>query len=400
MTPLPTIVSQVDTWSTVEAIIEAALDMPPAQRDLFLSRHCRDRPALLQQCRDLLEEDDASPLNSFIDMEGTEAVRAGMAALVDNYRLGGKIGSGGSAQVYYARCRKSGAPVALKLLKPTQSNPLQRRHLLREEMMLARIQHPNVVRLWDAGPLPNGCHYLATEYVNGHDILEYCNQNRLDRHQRLRLFRKLCDVVNDCHQQHIIHLDLKPANILVTTDGVLKLIDFGLAQWNPYRGFWIADQPAMLTAEYASPELLAGRSFNHQSDVYALGVLLYEMLTGIHPFEGIAPHDLIQNRDEQTVLTPSTSMRLLRISAAGRNRLKKLAAERNVADAFIPDMIDARLDRVVMNAMHADPSQRTNSCSKLSQDILRYLLGFSTPNTRDRFWQQTLRWLRRFDLAA
>lgn len=400
MTPLPARLDGPDTWSTIEAIIEATLDMPPAQRDWFLNHHCRDRPALLQQCKDLLDEDNASPLNSFIDMEGTEAVRAGMAALVNDYRLGGKIGSGGSAQVYYARCRKSGVPVALKLLKPTHNNPLQRRHLLREEMMLARIQHPNVVRLWDAGPLPNGRHYLATEYVNGHDILEYCNRNRLDRNQRLRLFRKLCDVVEDCHQQHIIHLDLKPANILVTNEGTLKLIDFGLAQWNPYRGFWMADQPAMLTAEYASPELLAGRSFNHQSDIYALGVLLYELLTGIHPFEGVAAHELLQNRDEQTLLTPSTSMRLLHINAVGRQRLKKLALQRNVTDAFIPDMIDVCLDRVVMKAMHTDPGQRTNSCRKMSQDILRYLLGFRTPNSRDRFWQQTLKWLRRFDLAS
>lgn len=401
MTSLPTPLGQADTWSTIEAIIEAALDMPPAQRAWFLNHHCRDRPSLLLQCQELLgDERDSSPLNSFIDVEGTEAVRAGMIALADDYRLGGEIGSGGSAQVYYARCRKTGAPVALKLLKPIHNNPLQRRHLLREEMMLARIQHPNVVRLWDAGPLPNGRHYLATEYVNGHDILEYCNHNRLDRNQRLRLFRKLCDVIDDCHKQHIIHLDLKPANIMVTKDGTLKLIDFGLAHWNPYRGFWIAEQPAMLTAEYASPELLAGRSFNHQSDIYALGVLLYELLTGIHPFEGVAPHDLIQNRDAQTLLEPSTSMRLLRINAGGRRRLKHLAAQRAVADAFIPDMIDARLDQVVLKAMHADPGQRYNSCTEMSQDVLRYLLGFTTPNTRDRFWQRTLKWLRRFDLAA
>ncbi|CAM2010464.1 serine/threonine protein kinase [Acanthopleuribacter pedis] len=390
-----------DPDATVDNLVEAAFDYPPQQQRLFLENRCRNQPKILAQCLALLGLDEVdSVLCSNLDVEYAHETRGGIAALTDRYQLGGVVARGGSSKVYYARCRATNQPVALKLLKAGPAHVSWRQHFLREQNLLARLDHPNVVRFHDAGQLPGGQLYVATEFIAGDSLLHHCDRHQLDLLQRLRLFRKLCAAVGDLHQQRLIHLDLKPDNILVTPEGRIKLIDFGLAQLNPYHSDWIHGQPSMLTCEYAAPELLGGEGFNHQSDIYALGVVLYELLCGIHPFEGVSTYDLVHKRREQAVLAPSTSLKLLRINEKGRARLRGLTKARRMQGIPVGEWIAPDLDAVVLRAMHPNHEERFSDTKQLSQAVLRHLLGFTTPKRGNRLWQRTLAWLRRFDLVA
>ena len=293
----------VSTRNTLSSLIEEGIDLDPPARALWLETITTTSPELAPALRNLLAATDQTAdvlarlpaLAPLQHLRRTLMRHEGSSAIGDEvgpYRLQQPIGRGGMADVWLAE-RVDGTmtrKVALKL--PRQG--LLRHHLTarfeRERDILARLEHPNIARLYDAGVSTDGAPYLAMEYVDGKPITEHCDARRLDIHARLQLFAQVLEAVQYAHGSLVIHRDLKPSNILVTADGQARLLDFGIAK------LLTADDAASetlltqlsgraLTPGYASPEQVLGHPLTTATDVYSLGVVLYELLAGHRPYK-------------------------------------------------------------------------------------------------------------------
>jgi eukaryotic-like serine/threonine-protein kinase len=289
---------------------------------------------------------------------------------VGPYELLRLLGQGGMAEVWLAR-RADGAfnrEVALKLpLLKQQRQDLAQRFAV-ERDILASLEHPNIARLYDAGIDTGGCPYLAMEYVQGEPLTDWCDAQSLGLPDRLKLFLQVLEAVRFAHEKQIIHRDLKPSNILVTESGQVRLLDFGVAKLLEADE---ADQTSLtsiygraLTPDYASPELLRGDLVDSRSDIYSLGVLLYELLTGTRPYR----------------LKSAASMGLLE-RAIGTLEIKKPSAlesqlpsaDRTPANAVGARQLRGDLDAIVLKALDKEPSQRYQNAAAFAEDIERYL---------------------------
>ena len=225
----------------------------------------------------------------FFGDDETENVSVGQTFGV--YKVIRELGYGGMGTVYLAE-RADGKfeqKVALKVLKREMNTAALRRRFQQEREILASLEHPNIARLLDAGTTGDKIPFLAMEYVEGLPVDDYCNKNNLDLNERLDLFCKVCAAVNFAHRNLIVHRDLKPSNILVTEDGIPKLLDFGISKilspdYEQINSATVTKMGAM-TPSYASPEQLANKSVTTATDIYSLGVILYELLSGHRPFE-------------------------------------------------------------------------------------------------------------------
>ena len=259
--------------------------------------------------------------------------------------------------------------MAIKLIQPwvgLSGSILQRFNTERE--ILGNLNHPNIARLLDAGVTSDEVPYLIMEYVDGLPIDDYCCHNRLSTSHRLRLFLVVCAAVEHAHQNLIVHRDIKPANILVNAEGVPKLLDFGIAKLlDPTAKDHNATRLSqrMMTLEYASPEQVCGGKITAATDVYALGVLLYELLAGHHPFQlrGKSPLEIGQIISEQRAEPPSRTI----AGDAGRH------------PADVARMLRGDLDHIILLAMRKRPSRRYPSVAALSRDLTAYLTGYPLP---------------------
>jgi serine/threonine-protein kinase len=267
------------------ALFDAALDVSPDAREAWLSERCAGDTALLARVRALLHADAAgSVLASGSAVDGVAAGGGSVLppAQVGPYHLEELIGSGGMGAVYRAS-RNDGLfeqTVAIKFVRPLGGRVPVEALIDAERRLLARMQHPGIARILDGGTTPDGLHYLVMEFVRGLPIDEHAKRHELDARRRVALLREVCDAVADAHRHLVLHCDLKPANILVDESGAPKLIDFGIARLRD------AIDPALphgFTRDYASPQRLAGEPPTVADDVYALGVLLVELLTGQRP---------------------------------------------------------------------------------------------------------------------
>jgi len=285
-----------EQWREVEQVLAVAMDLPEAERCAYLDRICEDRPSIRSEVDSLL----AAYLEAGDFIESAIATEIGYdapvpAPLVSRrigpYRLVKELGRGGMATVYLGQ-RDDGQfskDVAVKLIGAVMPSPDSLRRFEEERQILATLEHPSIVRLLDGGVTEDGLQYIIMEYIEGLPIDEYCERNALKVEERLKLFQSICSAVHFAHQRLVLHRDIKPGNILVTADGVPKLLDFGIAKiLNPLldpslNPVTLTLMPAM-TPEYASPEQLQGDVITTSSDVYSLGVLLYELLTGERPY--------------------------------------------------------------------------------------------------------------------
>jgi len=293
---------EADYWQRVERVLDLALESDPSDWSNVLAGACENDQALRDEVEDLLSR--LATARSFLETPpaATAAALISEARRLDGpaphegrrigaYRVVREIGRGGMSRVFLAE-RADGEftqQVALKLLRPGLDSALDRHRFRAERQILASLNHPNIARLLDGGVTDDGQPYLVLELVDGTSIDKYCNERRLGVRPRLTLFVAIADAVQSAHRSLIVHRDLKPSNILVTNDGTVKLLDFGLAKLlEPSYGPQVAPPTATghrwMTPEYAAPEQIRGSAITTLTDVYQLGAVLYEVLAGRPPF--------------------------------------------------------------------------------------------------------------------
>jgi serine/threonine protein kinase len=276
----------------IAEVVKSALEREPAEWPVFLDEACAGDPEMRAEVDSFLQFQDAA--SEFIEQGAfrvaAETLARGSASpfphQVGEYEIVSRIGVGGMGEVYLAHDTKLKRRVALKLVRAGMDTAEIVSRFRHEEQILASLNHPNIAQLYGAGLAAADIPFFAMEYVEGLRIDEYCNAKALSVAARLELFRKVCAAVHYAHQRLIIHRDLKPSNILVTAEGDPKLLDFGIAKLIEGQDLLTQIQtlPGAMTPDYASPEQVRGEAMTTSSDVYSLGVLLYEILTGQRPY--------------------------------------------------------------------------------------------------------------------
>jgi eukaryotic-like serine/threonine-protein kinase len=364
----------------VEAVFEAALAMPPTRRHERVDEACAGDEALRASVLRLLHAHDRAegileePVPRVRELSDEAALPA-QHSRIGPYRLVREIGRGGMSIVYLAERddRSFRQTVAVKLIRRGLDTPDLVRRFCAERQILASLRHPNVAALLDGGTTVDGLPYLVMEYVDGEPVTEYCDRRRLTVEQRLRLFMTIARTVQHAHRNLVVHRDLKPSNILVTEPadvrfgmGEVKLLDFGIAKLLDPRGSLDTPPPThpgvrLMTPEYASPEQLRGEAITTATDVYGLGLILYEVLTGCFPF----PRERGSRRggaEEREPLRPSL--------AVGD---EADAAARGTHSGRLRRMLRGDLDRIALMALRVEPERRYASAEQLAEDIENHL---------------------------
>ncbi len=371
-----------------EAIFHAARRIDGVdERAKFVHQACGDQPAVEERVRSLLEIYDRDPdFRIAAQSPPPETVeflplaeRAG--SRIGPYRLMEQIGEGGFGLVFVAEQQEPvKRKVALKVIKPGMDSKQVIARFEAERQALALMEHPNIARVFDAGTTESGRPYFVMELVRGIPITEYCDQNHFSPGERVELFVSVCHAIQHAHQKGIIHRDIKPSNVLVTShDGkpVAKVIDFGVAkaihQHLTERTIYTEFAQMIGTPLYMSPEQaeMSGLDIDTRSDIYSLGVLLYELLTGSTPLEkkrfALAAFDEMRRliREEEP---PKPSQRL-----STSESLPSLAANRKTEPAKLSKMLRREVDWIVMKALEKDRTRRYETANGLARDLQRYL---------------------------
>jgi serine/threonine protein kinase/Tol biopolymer transport system component/tetratricopeptide (TPR) repeat protein len=384
-----------ERWKLVEQLLEAALEQPPAARPAFLSAASQGDEELRREVESLLQAD--AQAGSFIAeplLASLPTVAHDTVAVTDDpdlptllgkrlgaYKIERELGRGGMGAVYLA-VRADNVfqkRVAVKIVKRGMDTDFILRRFRRERQILATLNHPNIAALLDGGSTNDGLPYFVMEHVEGQPINRFCDERKLSIAERLRLVQQVCAAVAYAHQKQIIHRDLKPGNILVMPSGngeagTVKLLDFGIAKLlGPQLAADTIGETAtavrLMTPEYASPEQVRGLPVTPASDVYSLGVLLYELLTGRRPYrlQSYAPHEMARVICEEEPVPPSEV-----ISTAGRVHY---AEERASTPEHLRSELEGNLDNIVLKALQKDARHRYATAADLAHDIARHLAG-------------------------
>jgi eukaryotic-like serine/threonine-protein kinase len=401
-----------ERWEQVKEILALALERSPAERGTFVREACGDDGTLRDEVESLIAHSgdadsllEDSPVAHFLTFQPDSMVGRKIGA----YRILRSIGHGGMAVVYLGErddqvFRKQ---VAIKMVLPGINAEEIFRRFRNERQTLASLDHSNIVKLIDGGSTENGLPYLVMEYVDGMPIDQYCDTHTLSIDERLQLFRTVCSAVEYAHEKLIIHRDLKPANILITNGGVPRLMDFGISKlldpglfhtrlvtqttWRP------------MTPEYASPEQVRGQEVTRSTDIYSLGVLLYELLTDHRPYRTTS-HSLLEVERsicEEEAEKPST--------VVGRTE-SRMSENTQITTVITPDLVarnrgmesvelrrrlQGDLDTILMKALRKDPLDRYASAQDFSNDIERHLAGRPVVARRPTFSYRGGRFLHR-----
>jgi serine/threonine-protein kinase len=341
-------------WDKLEELFHAVVDMTPEERAGYLDTNCKDE-TLRDELEALVEADSGT--GNTISSAISGVIDAPIPNTIDNYKILELIGRGGMGAVYLAEREDFKKRVALKLMRGPATPDLILRFKA-ERQILARLEHGNIAKLLDGGATEHGEPYVVMEYVDGQPIDAYSRSLSIDG--RLRLMEKVCDAVQYAHRGLVVHRDLKPANILVDKRGEPKLLDFGIAKLldSGTAEFTLAEtspQQRLLTPHYASPEQVLGEPITTASDVYALGVVLYEMLSGTRPYE-----------------INSTSARVLERTIC---ELDPPRPSQAAGDTRIARRLRGDLDTIVMMALRKEPERRYESAAQLGEDLERFRTG-------------------------
>jgi eukaryotic-like serine/threonine-protein kinase len=413
-----------ETWQQMKTVFNAALDLRLEEREAFLARECGGNNELRLQVERLLRSHHDAGLflvspaiveAGVVSTDGAagsanEPDRAGQR--IGPYEIIRELGHGGMGTVFLAiraddQYRKQ---VAIKLVNRGMDTDLILRRFMMERQILANLEHPNIARLLDGGSTADGLPYFVMEHIDGLRITDYCDAHRLTPTERLELFRQVCAALQYAHQNLVVHRDIKPSNILVTSDGVPKLLDFGIAKllspgWDAETGEATASMVTLMTPEYASPEQLRGLFITTASDVYSLGIIMYELLSGHHPYRlsSRRPDEIAEVILREEPEKPST--------AAGRRKTADNNAthqephpadDRPLTDGPIhqasirnPKSLRGDLDNIVLKALRKEPQRRYASVLELAEDIRRHLAGLPVTATPDTLGYRVGKWLQR-----
>ncbi|UCC83771.1 MAG: serine/threonine protein kinase [Gemmatimonadota bacterium] len=382
-----------DRLQQIQELFWQALEREPTERASFLAGLRAEDPDLADDVESLLAADLEA--GDFLDGPPSELLAAferyarGLEAgdRIGPYAILKRLGRGGMGSVYLAEradaeYRKQ---VAIKIVRPGMDTEEILHRFWRERQILANLEHPNIARLLDGGTTPDGHPYLVMEYVDGEPIQRYCDGRRLSVDERLRLFVTVCGAVEHAHRNLVVHRDLKPGNILVTAGGVPKLLDFGIAKLLAP----LEDSPDTtatrtglrpMSPVYASPEQVKGGPITTSTDVYSLGLVLYELLTGLRPqtLEGLSFAEIERAVCEREPERPSTAIGRLnsRTPGEGGPTLETIAAARSASPDKLRRRLIGDLDNIVMRALNKEPGRRYRSVEELADDIRRHLGGF------------------------
>lgn len=356
-------------WIRVEELFHRAMGLPPVNRRPFLEQQCGGEPRILDAVLKLLGvsaeadrrfEQPIDPPAFLLDpSSASPSVSSLQGSMLGPWRLLKPLAAGGMGAVWIAE-RADGQftmAAAVKILRRGFDSDDARRRFASERQILASLQHPYIARLLDGGITPDGLPYLVMELIDGRPLDTHCSAMRLDVDGRLALFRKVCEAVRFAHSQLIVHRDLKPHNILVTAKGEPKLLDFGIAKLLDHE--LQADQTShtslMLTPRYASPEQALGLPISTQSDVYSLGVILYELLTGVSPYSST----------QRTAAEWFTAI----------NNEEAPPPSRKATDPALARLLSGDIDAIVQKALEKGAAHRYRSVEQLDADIAAYLAG-------------------------
>lgn len=354
-------------WQTIKGLFADALDQPEATRLEFLRAKCNGNDQLYNEVASLLDTAD----EDLIESNAINLAAKITGETVDhtdrhfgNYRIIREIGTGGMGSVFLAE-RDDGEfnmQVALKIVRATVADRVTTERFRQERQILAKLHHPNIAVLHDGGVNEKGEPFLAMEFVDGESLIDYCRNHNLSMREKLTLFVKVCSAVSYAHRNLVVHRDIKPANILVTSSGEPKLLDFGLAKIFVDGGENTQTVLRAFTPAYASPEQIKGGTITTASDIYSLGVVLYELLTGVKPLN-------VDSGNYDEILRTITAVEPPNPSQAGDHELSALRGD---------------LDNIALTALRKEPERRYVSAEAFSQDVEKYLNGFpisARPNT-------------------
>jgi serine/threonine protein kinase len=410
-----------EQWEQLREMFRVAIEHQPQQREAYLDQACANNPALRCEIESLLASHDRA--GDFIE---TPAFIGSVKAITDlpveqiegqrigQYQIIREIGRGGMGTVYLARRADEQYQkfVAIKIVRRGMKSLDILRRFRNERQILANLDHPFIARLLDGGTTDDGLPYLVMEHVEGSTVTDYCDRQRLPTSERLQLFRKICDAVQHAHQNLVVHRDLKPSNILITEEGTPKLLDFGIAKvLNPELSALSTDHTLtelrVLTPDYASPEQVRGEKLTTTSDVYSLGIVLYELLTGHRPYRSTStpPHELARVICEQEPMRPSTAIANIEIVTHGETEPRTITPE-SVSGArdTQPDKLRRRLsgdlDNIILMALRKEPVRRYATVSQFSEDISRHLNRLPVLARKDTFKYRATKFVRRNRLGV
>ena len=374
-----------EQWARVQEIFHGALDRPDEERESFLMGACAGDKDLEEGVRSLLAAHDAPDLLASLDEPHDTPRLYGLARdRIGPYRILRPLGEGGMGMVFLAQREEHDVSqtVALKILRLEFADTKLMERFRAERRILARLEHPGIARLITAGATETGQPYFAMEFVEGTSLLEHCQRNRCTPADRLRLFLEICDAVEYAHQQLVVHRDLKPCNVLVTEEGRPKLLDFGIAK------LLDSDDPdavatrtiGWFTPEYASPEQLRREAVTTLSDVYSLGVILYELLSGARPHDlrGLSP--VAMERRVATEVPPRPSDR--------------------AADPRVARLLRGDLDTIILKALGREPARRYASVRELADDVRRFIAREPVRARPDSWSYRAARFAQRHRVAV
>jgi serine/threonine protein kinase len=385
-----------EQWKQVKDIFSAVVELPPEERAAFTIKESGGDALIIKEVQSLLDSDDEvedfieNPTMAVSQLVRDETALAGKK--IGSYLIEKEIGRGGMGAVYSATRADEHFEkrVAIKLIKRGFDTDDIVRRFRHERQILAALDHPNITRLLDGGATDDGLPYLVMDYVEGLPLTKYCKQKQLSVDERLKLFLQICSAVVYAHQNLIIHRDIKPSNILVTADGVPKLLDFGIAKLTTPDSQQTAERHStqLMTPEYASPEQILSQPVTTSTDIYSLGVVLYELLTGHKPFRIKGNNAL----EISKIITDSAPVKPSSVVTQGRK-----FGERQWA---VSVQLRGDLDNIILMAIRKEPERRYSSVEQFAADINRFLKGLPVAARQDTFSYRATKFVQRHKAAV